>query len=441
MTNPVTELTSSTRPAVRTALYVLDTSALVAFPEVLDTWSDGLLVIPLSVVEELDGLKRRQDDVGWAARSVLRRLESLRGQGDLREPVSIPGGGAVRVEPNGLHLSALAEHGLDANKTDNRILAAALGQGACTLVSNDAALRIKAAQLGLAAIELSAPSRSHDVGWEDVEVPGALIDELYDTKHAEELPDALAALEVNRFGVLHAGRQSALVRRTGTGVQLLRSREPWDLKPRSKEQRFALDLLMDPEVEVIALEGAAGTGKTILALAAGLEQVVEQRRYRKLRIFRPIVPVDRSELGFLPGDVDEKLHPWMAAVTDALEALAGDDEDGARNVLDELVERGQLTLEAVTFLRGRTLASSFILVDEAQNLSPAALKTILTRAGNGTKVVLTGDCSQIDQPYLSPDSNALAVLRDRFAGHEGFGWLRLESCERSPVAELAAKLL
>lgn len=419
----------------------MDTSALVAFPEVLDTWPNGLLVIPLSVIEELDGLKRRQDDVGWAARSVLRRLEALRGQGDLREPVALPGGAAVRVEPNGLHISALVEHGLDAGKTDNRILAAALGQGACTLVSNDAALRIKAAQLGLAAIEISAPSRSHDVGWEDVEVSGDLIDELYEERSLVALPKALADLEVNRFGVLHAGRQSALVRRTGSGVKSLWPREPWDLKPRSKEQRFALDLLMDPEVQVVALEGAAGTGKTILALAAGLEQVVETRRYRKLRIFRPIVPVDRSDLGFLPGDVEAKLNPWMAAITDALEALAGDNEESAKNVLEDLMERGQLTLEAVTFLRGRTLASSFILVDEAQNLSPSALKTILTRAGNGTKIVLTGDCSQIDQPYLSPDSNALAVLRDRFAGQEEFGWLRLESCERSRVAELAAKLL
>jgi len=378
-------------------------------------------------------------------RQVLRRIEALRDHGDLRDPVALPGGATLRVEPNGLHLGALAERGLDADKPDNRILAAALGQAqvlaghGCTLLSNDAALRIKAAQLGLAATEV-APSRlANDVGWERIEVPGEVIDQVYSGVFSDTVPTEMDQVPQNRFAVLAAPSQSALVRRSSTGLVRVRDREAWGLHPRTKEQRFALDLLMDPEIEVVALEGAAGTGKTILALAAGLEQVVEQRRYRKVRVFRPIVPVDRSELGFLPGDVEEKLNPWMAAVTDALEALSG--EEGARNVAEELQALGQLSLEAVTFLRGRTLAHSWVLVDEAQNLSPAALKTILTRAGEGTKVVLTGDCSQIDQPYLSADSNALSVLRDRFCGQQGFGWLRLTNCERSRVASLAAELL
>lgn len=439
---------------MHTDLLVLDTSALIAFPEVLDTWETGLLVIPLSVVEELDGLKRRQDDVGWAARSVLRRLEQLRGDGDLREPVSLPGGARVRVEPNGLHLQRLEDHGLDKHKTDNRILAAALGQGDCTLVSNDAALRIKAAQLGLRAIELSTPTRSHDLGWQEIDMAeamitgsvldaGVLIDDLYEAHSLDylDLPDELVELEQNHFAVLRNGSQSALVRRHQDGVSLVRNHEAWGLRPRSKEQRFALELLMDPDVTVVALEGVAGTGKTLLALAAGLEQVVEQRRYRKVSVFRPVVPVDRTDLGFLPGDVDEKLQPWMAAIVDALESLSNQEETTARNLLEELQSRGQLTMEAVTFLRGRTLSDRFVIIDEAQNLSPAALKTILTRAGENTKVVLTGDCSQIDQPYLSVDSNALSVVRDRFCGQLSFGWLRMESCERSELARLASTLL
>lgn len=433
--------------ATEVTTFVLDTSALVAFPEMVDTWDAGDLVVPLTVVEELDGLKKRQDDVGWAARQVLRRIEALRDHGDLRDPVPLPGGATLRVEPNGLHLDALVERGLDGTKPDNRILAAALGQAEAgrhrvTLLSNDAALRIKAAQLGVAATEVSATTRANDLGWERVEVPGTVVDDVYQGRLGPAA-DEVADLPVNRFAVLAAPpSQSVLVRRTADGVRKVRDREAWGLRARSKEQRFALDLLMDPDVEVVALEGAAGTGKTILALAAGLEQVVEQRRYRRVRVFRPIVPVDRSELGFLPGDVEEKLNPWMAAVTDALESLAGDaGEDAARNVLEELQLRGQLTMEAVTFLRGRTLSHSFVVVDEAQNLSPSALKTILTRAGEGTKVVLTGDCSQIDQPYLSADSNALALLRERFADQDGFGFLRLVNGERSRVASLAAELL
>jgi PhoH-like ATPase len=218
--------------------------------------------------------------------------------------------------------------------------------------------------------------------------------------------------------------------------------EPWGLRPRSKEQRFALELLLDPHVKVIALDGRAGTGKTLLAVAAGLEQVVERKVYEHLAIYRPLVPVGRADVGFLPGGLDEKLDPWMSAIYDAIVALTDrHSASDAQVLVDELTMRGQLSLESVTFLRGRSLHRQFIIVDEAQNLEPTTLKTILTRVGDGTKVVFTGDTSQIDAPYLGESNNALAVLISAFRGQECFGNITLTTGERSEVANLAAELL
>jgi PhoH-like ATPase len=443
-------------PPARTTT-VIDTSTLIADPTAVDAFPGTAIVVPLIVVEELDTLKGRSDDVGRAARQVLRTFEDLRRAhgGDLRTPIPFPAGGSFCVEPNRVHHAVLTEYGLDPNRPDNRILAAAAGQmadGPVTLVSNDAALRIKAAQLGLEAVEHERSSRAGDyapAGWSGVEVGSELIDRLYQSRFVDEADwandaDELGQLEVNEFAVLRCGAQSALARRSRGGLSLTSDDEAWGLHPRSKEQRFALDLLLDPEVRIVALDGAAGTGKTILGVAAGLEQVVEpgRRRYGKVSIFRPIIPVGKQELGFLPGDLDDKLDPWMAAVNDALVALsARHSEQDARDLVEELRSRRQLTMESVTFLRGRSLVNTFVLVDEAQNLEPPTLRTILTRIGEGSKVVFTGDVTQIDQPYLSSRTNALSVLVDRFAGQPLFGHVRLTSCERSAVADLAAQLL
>ena len=218
--------------------------------------------------------------------------------------------------------------------------------------------------------------------------------------------------------------------------------EAWGLRARSKEQRFALELLLDPSIEVVALDGRAGTGKTLLAIAAGLEQVVEQSRYERLAIYRPLVPVGRADVGFLPGGLDEKLDPWMAAIHDAVVALTdhGSNTD-ARRLIDELTARGQLSLESVTFLRGRSLQRQLVIIDEAQNLEPTTLRTILTHVGQASKVVFTGDTSQIDAPYLGESNNALAVLTQAFTGQPCFGHVTLTACERSDVASLAAELL
>ena len=437
---------------------VRDTSVLISDPDSLTAFPGADAVIPLVVVEELDQHKGRMDDVGRAARAVIRAIEELRvaNGGDIRTPVDLPNGGTLRIETNGLHLNEIREHGLDPAKNDNRILAASLGQavhGRTVVVSNDAALRIKAAQLGLEAMEhqrlRGRTSVERPMGWDTLEVAPATVDLLYghpagiatsalDGRDADLL-DGLA----DRYAVLRAGSQSALVRHSdGVLEPMLRVPEPWGLRPRSKEQQFALDLLLDPEVRVVALDGMAGTGKTILALAAGLEQVMETSQYDKVAVYRPVVPVGKAELGFLPGTLDEKLNPWMTAVHDALVALTERRSHAdARAMLDELTEREKLPMEAVTYLRGRSLQGTYVLVDEAQNLEPTTLKTILTRVGEGTKVVFTGDTSQIDAPYLSEHNNAVSVLIDAFEGERCFGHIRLTHCERSEVANLAAMRL
>jgi PhoH-like ATPase len=436
---------------------VLDTSVLVADPSSLVSYRGCDVVVPLTVIEELDGLKARMDDVGRSARTALRLLEDLRvsAGGSLADALPLPhdpDGGTLQIEVNGVQRHLLLEHGLDPVKPDNRIIGAALGQtgkGPTVMVSNDAALRIKAAHLGLEAHEhrRSGPSSPdlRPAGWATLEVPHERIDCLYAAGAiAADAIEGAERLRENNFAVLRCGSQSALTRRLDDELVLLHQSSPeaWGLRARSKEQRFALELLLDPEVSVVALDGRAGTGKTVLAVAAGLEQVVEHRRYERLAIYRPLVPVGRADVGFLPGGLDEKLDPWMSAIHDALVALTDRRSSrDARTLIDELTTRGTLSLESVTFLRGRSLHRQITIVDEAQNLEPTTLKTILTRIGEGTKVVFTGDTSQIDAPYLGEGNNALAVLIQAFGGQRCFGHVTLTACERSEVASLAAELL
>ncbi|MGB3736274.1 MAG: PhoH family protein [Ilumatobacter sp.] len=442
------------RTEQRTRL-VLDTSVLIADPTCVLEFRDVDVIVPLTVVEELDGLKTRSDDVGRAARTALRTLEDLRVRhgGSLATPVETGTGSAtLQIEINNIRKHLLIEHGLDPSIADNRIIGAAIGQadfGPTTMVSNDAALRIKAAHLGVSA-EVHAPTKSGEpiaaIGWTTIDASYESIDCLYAAGAiaCEAATEPGVELRENEFAVLRCGSQSALARTVGDEFVLLphSPAEPWGLRPRNKEQRFALELLLDPDISVIALDGRAGTGKTLLAIAAGLEMVVEQQRYERLAIYRPLVPVGRADVGFLPGGLDEKLDPWMSAIHDAIVALTdqGNSHD-ARRLIEELTERGQLSLESVTFLRGRSLQRQFVLVDEAQNLEPTTLRTILTRVGDGTKVIFTGDTSQIDAPYLGEANNALSVLSSAFADQRCFGHITLTACERSDVASLAAELL
>lgn len=464
----VTPVTDAEGNLLRTRV-VLDTSVLIADPHCLHSMGEVDIVIPLTVIEELDGLKSRSDDVGRAARTALRSIEELRLEHGGSLAAAVPfGSGSLRIEVNGVHTELLAAHGLEASKPDNRIIGAALGQATqapTMMISNDAALRIKAAHLGLSAIEhrpLKASREVRQTGWHIIDTDTAAIDDLYRDgvvdvddvlTQSDETPvgiglafavDKPEIVRENEFAVLRSGSQSALARRRDAEFVLLShtTPQPWGLHPRNKEQRFAIDLLLDPEVNVVALDGRAGTGKTILAIAAALEQVVEEQRYEKVAIYRPLVPVGRADVGFLPGGLDEKLDPWMSAVHDAVVALTDRRSSGdARRLIDELTERQKLSLESVTFLRGRSLQEQIVVIDEAQNLEPTTLRTILTRVGEGTKVIFTGDTSQIDAPYLGETNNALAVLTSAFTGQSCFGHITLQSCERSGVASLAAELL
>jgi PhoH-like ATPase len=440
---------------VRTRI-VLDTSVLVADPLCIANFIGADVVIPLTVIEELDSLKSRVDDVGRAARTALRTVEELRvnAGGSLADATPVGDGSSattVKIEINGVQKHLLIEHGLDPAVPDNRIIGAALGQqmyGPTCVVSNDAALRIKAAHLGLQAEEHRPVGRSlstRPAGWGTYEAGHEAIDCLYAASAIaiDSIP-ACSHLHENGFAVLRAGSQSALTRRVDDDLVLLphNAPEPWGLRARSKEQRFALELLLDPDVSVVALDGRAGTGKTLLAIAAGLEQVVENRRYERLAVYRPLIPVGRAEVGFLPGSLEEKLDPWMSAIHDAIVALTDQrSSNDANRLIDELIGRNQLSLESVTFLRGRSLHRQIVVVDEAQNLEPTTLKTVLTRIGEGTKVIFTGDTSQIDAPYMGESNNALAVLIQAFGGQSCFGHITLASCERSAVASLAAELL
>lgn len=439
---------ADTRSATR---IVIDTSVLIADPHCVHSFGDAALIIPLTVVEELDSLKTRPDDVGRAARAALRSIEELRVEhgGSLADPVPV-GEGTIQIEINGIRKHLLVEHGLDVHVPDNRIIGAAIGQrelGPTVMLSNDAALRIKAAHLGVSAAE-HQPTRirtERPVGWSVIETGYEPIDCLYAAGAIEAgAVPAAAELNENEFAVLRSGSQSALARRVGSEMVLLPHTvpEPWGLRPRNKEQRFAIELLTDPDIAVVALDGRAGTGKTILAIASALEQVVEQQRYERVAVYRPLVPVGRADVGFLPGGLEEKLDPWMSAIHDAIVALTDRNcSHDARRLIEELTARGQLSLESVTFLRGRSLQHQIVVIDEAQNLEPTTLRTILTRIGDGTKVVFTGDTSQIDAPYLGESNNALAVLTNAFSGQRCFGHVTLMACERSDVASLAAELL
>jgi PhoH-like ATPase len=449
---------------------VLDTSALMSDPEgIFDAFPGADMVVPLTVVQELDGLKKRLDPAGAAARDVLRRIEQLRlaAGGDLRKPLERTFGGTVRMQVNGIQADLLLEHGLHADTPDNKIVGTALGlqmaapeNGPVLMVSNDTALRLTAAAVGLAAVEHNpldaVPAHARPEGWITIDAETPVVEELFD-QHQIDVEKVPAAAEIaeNTFAVLRSGTSSALARLRSSSLHLLEPIPPvWGLKPANKEQRFALDLLLDDDIKVIVLDGPAGTGKTLCAVAAGLHMVVEQHRFERLSVYRPVIPVGHADLGYLPGTLDEKIDPWMAAITDAVAALSGEGGGGgqrrrpdggrgkvAQDSLDYIKAQGLLTMESVTHLRGRTLHSTFVLVDEAMNLSPQVGKTLLTRIGADSKIVLTGDTSQIDAPFLSEQTNALTAVVSAFSGQSCFGHVRLTRGERSPVAELAARLM
>ena len=440
--------------------YVLDTCVLLADPRALYRFDEHDVVLPLVVVEELDRNKTRMDEVGRNARTAVRLIEELRersGSG-LREPIALPGGGSMRVEGN--HVDTALPPYLDPLKPDHRILAVALGIGG-TLVTKDGALRIKGSQLGVPVEDYRADTvqvDEHYTGLGEIDVDKPELDTLHrDGKVVLTCP-ATADQDtfwVNQCLVLKAGRSASGLARVVEvhGEQLTVARvggspRAFGVSPRDVRQTFALDLLTDPTVPCVSLMGMAGTGKTFLALAAGLEQVVEARAYRRLSVYRPLVAVGRQDVGYLPGALEEKLSPWMAAVHDNLYSLfrRDDETDGfagghnhrdVQEAVDALLERGQLEMAAITYLRGRSITDEYVIIDEAQNLELPTLKVILTRMAHGSKVVFCGDLSQVDNPYISP-YGGMAALIEKLKGTALFGHVTMSKGVRSPLAELAA---
>ena len=431
--------------------YVLDTCVLLADPHSPLRFDEHDVVIPLVVVEELDRKKTRMDEVGANARAAIRLLEELGASaaGGMREPVGLPAGGSLRIELNGIVSNRLPAV-LDASTPDHRILATCLNLSETTdavLVTKDASLRIKGAQLGVLVQDYRGDTVQVDrlrSGIVEHVVDGDLIDRLYDDGKMQ-----IEGIEapVNEFVILKSGSsRSALARVIQSEPTVIVERMPthvraFGVEPKNVRQAVALHQLLDPDIPAVSLMGMAGTGKTFLALAAALEQVLEQGRYRRVSVYRPLVAVGRQEVGYLPGDLSEKLAPWMAAVHDNLYALFSDaGVEGAKGAIDELVDRGELEMAAVTYLRGRSITGEFVIIDEAQNLELPTLKVILTRMSRDSKVVFCGDLSQVDNPYISP-YGGMAALIEKFKDSSLFAHVTLERSVRSPLAEMAATVL
>jgi PhoH-like ATPase len=418
--------------------FVLDTSVLLSDPGALARFDEHEVVLPLVVISELEG-KRDHPELGWFARQSLRLLDDLRVRhGRLDEPIPV-GDGTVRVELNHVDTCALPA-GFRGDSGDCRILAVAANlatEGAdVVLVSKDLPLRVKAASIGLTAQEYRA-ELAVSSGWSgmaELEVAGADLDELYSAGRLE--------LEEARELPTHTGLVLLSERGSGLGrvapdksVRLVRGdRDVFGVHGRSAEQRIALDLLLDPEVGIVSLGGRAGTGKSALALCAGLESVMERRAHKKVVVFRPLYAVGGQELGYLPGDSNEKMAPWAQAVFDTLGALV------APEVVEEVMARGLLEVLPLTHIRGRSLHDAFVVVDEAQSLERGVLLTVLSRLGQGSRVVLTHDVAQRDNLRVGRHDGVAAVI-EALRGHPLFAHVTLTRSERSPIAALVTEML
>ena len=426
----------------RRRTYVLDTSVLLADPGAIGRFAEHRVVLPLVVITELEA-KRNHPELGFFARAALRHLDDLRViSGRLDADIEVGElGGTVRVELNHSDPTVLPA-GFRLGDNDTRILSVARSLAAegesVVLVSKDLPLRIKASAIGLQAQEYRAelPPDSGWMGMAELEVSGAEIDELYQTG-ALQLP-AAADLPCHTGLVLYssAAGGSALGRvLPDKSVRLIRcDRDVFGLRGRSAEQRVALDLLLDPDIGIVSLGGRAGTGKSALALCAGLEAVLERRQHRKVVVFRPLYPVGGQELGYLPGSEADKMNPWAQAVYDTLSAVTTPD------VIDEVVGRDMLEVLPLTHIRGRSLHDSFVIVDEAQSLERGVLLTVLSRIGAGSRVVLTHDIAQRDNLRVGRHDGVVAVI-EKLKGHPLFAHVTLVRSERSPIAALVTEML
>lgn len=434
--------------------YVLDTNVLLHDPQAIFRFQDNEVVLPLTVVEEIDRFKKEQSETGRNARLISRIIDGFRSQGRLLDGLKLETGGSFRIALYREEFMQLLPPEIRGGAGDNRILAVAkeldqTGAGQVFFITKDINLRIKADTIGLCAEDYESDKVAIDElysGTTQLEVSREQVDQFYNQGELKIEGEFLANQGVtlvdrdnpshSAIGRYHAVQQTLrpLLRAPKDGI--------WGIHPRNREQQFAIDLLLNDDYRVVSLVGKAGTGKTLLAIAAGLLKTADESIYSRLLVSRPVFPMGR-DLGFLPGDIDEKLAPWMQPIFDNVELLlASVDEGGKRKRgYRELIDLGLMEIEPLTYIRGRSIPRQYLIVDEAQNLTPHEIKTIITRAGEGTKIVLTGDPYQIDNPYIDSSSNGLSYAVERLKGQDISGHVTLTKGERSPLAELAANLL
>lgn len=408
--------------------YVLDTNVLIHDPEAIFSFEDNIVCVPLPVIEELDKLKREQGRIGRNARWAIRILEELRTKGDLHTGVSLPNGGTLVIPVlSELDFEKHQVKFLFEKYVDNWIIAYAFylkskSEHPTIIVSKDISLRVKAGALGIAAEDYLTDKS-------DLQLlsPGYHVFERLDEVDTSKLvPNEYVETKEGYF------------RFDGEELRRIESRtKVYGIQPRNKEQLFALDALLDDSISLVSLIGIAGTGKTFLALAAALQKTILEGVYDRIIVARPLVPMGGKDIGYLPGALEEKISPWMGGVMDNIEYLCRLNSVSFK----ELMKKDVIELEALTYIRGRSIPKQFIIIDEAQNLTPLEVKTILTRAGDGTKVVLTGDPYQIDTPYLDENSNGLVYAASRFRGQKIACHIILKKGERSELATLAAQIL
>jgi PhoH-like ATPase len=442
--------------------FVLDTNVLLHNPNALFMFKDNEVIIPFDVIEELDKFKAGTDDLGRNARTVIRHLDVLREKGNLAQGVPLQQtGGRLRVI---LEEDQKLCAGLTANTPDNRIICCAYqlhveGQKV-VFISKDINARIKSDALGLTTEDFEAQKVDFDrlfTGWREISTPSSAIDKLYaEKKYSIEADPALVANEFVLMRDEAAENHTALARYHLENNSLVPVRQRrgqiFGIIPRNLQQAMAMDLLLDDSVKLVSLIGAAGTGKTLLAIAAGMAKVLNENSYTKLLCARPIMPLGR-DIGYLPGDKDQKLTAWMQPIFDNMayllsNRLAGESGHPSHASLSsveqritQLMDSGQVVLEPLTYIRGRSIPHQFMIVDESQNLTPHEVKTIASRVGEGTKLVLTGDATQIDNPYLDSSSNGLSYLVERLKGKSIVGHVTLEKSERSELASLVTEEL
>jgi PhoH-like ATPase len=431
-----------------TRAYVLDTNILIHDPHSIYRFQEHQVIIPIWVIEEVDRFKRDVTEVGRNAREASRELDKLRQLGPLSSGVPLPGGGSLRVVID--HAKENLPPSIREGSADNLILGVALAlkrQGAeVVFVTKDTNLRIKADAFGIVAEDYETDKVQVEElypGWRALTVPRKTLDSLF-AKKAVASPEKLFANEMIQLVDEESPSHTALARYVpdaGLLVPVEEAKPLWGITPRNREQRFALDLLLNDSIPLVTLVGKAGTGKTLLALAAGLHKVADTQDYQRLLVTRPIFPLGR-DIGFLPGELEEKLKPWMQPIFDNLELLLNlSYSNRGHDAYRELVDQRVLQIEALTYIRGRSIPNQFMIIDEAQNLTPHEVKTIITRAGENTKVILTGDPYQIDNPYIDASSNGLTYVVERFKEQKEAGHMTLTRGERSELAEIAANVL